>query len=236
MAEIVTLASLYLNGKAQNVGIKYNDEEISLGPAVPGKELQWVKVNNLLIADRCVCTNISWGQLDAQGFVFGNPVKIGETAYLCRCLKVGAKKADSNEWDAALDEVGEDDEIWHWDDWYFWGQETPENWVPYCAVRGYHSARHWSHDSATNRSVDVGFRPALEPLGSEPCSPETLIGKQTRIYGPGGTILEGRLLSADDYDLILEATSPLPDTCSWTSKAQGSLVVDRTNVLWIKEA
>ena len=236
MAEIIKLGSLYFGGQPQKIGTKYNGERITLGPAAAGKEIQWVKANGLLIADRCVCTDISWEQLDDQGLVFGTLIQIDETTYLCRCLTVGAEEDVPNEWDTVLDEAGEDNEIWHWEDQYFWGQETLENRALRRAVRGYYSAHDWGHIIATNRHAGVGFRPALEPLGSELCSPDTLIGKQTRIYGPGGTTLEGRLLSADDYDLMLETNSRVPDGCSWASKAGDNLVVERTSVSWLKEA
>lgn len=236
MAEIIKLGSLYFNGQPQEVGVKYNGGQISFGPVAHGKELQWVKVNGLLIADRSICTNVSWEQLNDHGLIFGTPVQIDGQFYLCRCLKVGAKEGVPNEWDAALDQAGDSNDLWHWEHEFFWGQETTSRYPTYRAFRGYESARIWDLSNATSRSVYVGFRPALEPLGSVSCPPDALIGKPTRIYGPRGMTLEGHLLSADNYDLVLEAASPIPDKCSWVSKDGNKLVVDWSSILWLKEA
>lgn len=236
MAEIIKLGSLYFGGQPQKIGTKYNGERITLGPAAAGKEIQWVKAHGLLIADRCVCTDISWEQLDDQGLVFGTLIQIDETTYLCRCLTVGAEEDVPNEWDTVLDEAGEDVEIWHWSGQYFWGQETLENQASRRAVRGYCLARYWGNTSASNRYVGLGFRPALEPLGSEPCSPETLIGKTIRLYGPRGASLEGRLQDVDDYDFVLTPVVGAPTRRFWTSKAGDDLVVSRDSILWFTEA
>ena len=236
MLDTTKLGSLYFDGQPQEAGCEYNDGQITFGPAVPGKELQWIKVNGLLIADRCVCTHISWKQLHAQGLVFGAPFQIDGQFYLCRCPKVGTEDGVPNEWDAALDETGEDNEIWHWGDQYFWGQETSKNSASFRAARGYPSARNWLYYTATLRGAVVGFRPALEPLGSEPCSPNSLIGKEARIYGPGWVALEGRLLGADDYDFVLAPIASAPTDCLWASKDGDNLVVDRASVIWATEA
>lgn len=181
-------------------------------------------------------TNVSWEQLDSQGLVFGTPVQIDGQFYLFRCLKVGAKKDASNEWDAALDETGESNDLWHWENQYFWGQETPKDWASTRAVRGYHSARRWDCSLASFRYVSVGFRPALEPLGSEPCFPNALIGKTIRLYGPRGASLEGRLQDVDDYDFVLASVAGAHTRCFWTSKAGDNLVVSRDSILWFTEA
>lgn len=42
----------------------------------PSKEIGWVAVNGLLIADQCLLTNVSWDDLDVQGLVFGKEVTV----------------------------------------------------------------------------------------------------------------------------------------------------------------
>lgn len=236
MAAIVSMGSLYFNGQAKAVGVSYNGETISFGDSVPGKEIQWVNANGLLIADRCLCTNISWEQLDTQGLVFGTMVCLNDCWYICRCLKVGTEVGDPNEWDAALDATNETHELWHWKNNYFWGQERPNADSSYRALRGYYLARYWYNHSASFRCVNLGFRPALEPLGSEPCAPDSLIGKETRIYGPGWAALEGCLLDADDYDLILRPTSIASEGYPWARWDGSQLTIDRASVSWLKEA
>lgn len=236
MAEIIKLGSLYFDGQQQEIGARHNGGRITLGATVAGNEIQWVKANGLLIADRCVCMNVSWDQLDNQGLVFGTSIQIDGQFYLCRCLKVGVQKNVPNEWDAALDEIGESNDLWHWEDAFFWGQETPRGLVSRRAYRGYHSARHWNYDSASLRLALLGFRPVLEPLGSEPRNPDALVGKTIRLYGPGWAALEGHLQDVDDYDFVLAPAAGVPTDCFWISMAGDNLVVSRDSVLWAKEA
>ena len=65
-AEIVRLGSLYVNGQSFAVGGPYNSGVLSFGDSIAGKEIQWVKDGKTLIADRCVCDDISWVQLDPK--------------------------------------------------------------------------------------------------------------------------------------------------------------------------
>lgn len=181
--EKIMLGTVYLNGEPREPGVLYNSGQIRLGESVPGKEIQWVRLSSgLLIADRCVCNQISWEQLHTQGLVFGTPFQIDGQFYLCRCLKVGAEDGVPNEWDAALDETGEDNEIWHWDDWYSWGQEATSSGLT-CAVRGCRSARYWDDRTAANRGVLAGFRPALEPLAPAPLDYGPMVGTEITFIG-----------------------------------------------------
>lgn len=235
MAEVIEIGTLYFDGRPQEVGVEYNNERLSIGPTVPGKAIQWVKANDLLVADRAICTNVNWEQLNACGFVFGVPVQIDGKWYLCRCLKVGAKGGDPNEWDAALYETGEDDGIWHWKGQYFWGQETPEGWASTRAVRGCYSARDRSISPASNRYATVGFRPALEALVPVPLDYGPLVGTEITPMGPDNKFVSGRLASFTDYDLVLEAPSPLPDACKWAVPDGKQIIVERASVSWLRE-
>ena len=97
---------------------------LTLGDTVPGKEIRWLEFKNLLIADRCVCTGISWDDLRQAGLLDGKPVKIDGKDYLCRSLKVGSMPGEPNEWDDALNALGEDDKDWHWLGDRVWGRRT----------------------------------------------------------------------------------------------------------------
>ena len=59
-------------------------------------------------------------------------------------------------------------QLWHWVGVYSWCQETWAENASYRAVRGYFSARFWNYYSSGNRSVNVGFRPVLEVLNTDP--------------------------------------------------------------------
>ena len=59
-------------------------------------------------------------------------------------------------------------QLWHWVGVYSWCQETWAENASHRARRGYDSARCWDYNSSGNRSVNVGFRPVLEVLNTDP--------------------------------------------------------------------
>lgn len=59
-------------------------------------------------------------------------------------------------------------QLWHWVGVYSWCQETWAENASYRAYRGYASARRWIDCSSGDRFVDVGFRPVLEVLNTDP--------------------------------------------------------------------
>lgn len=171
--------SLYFGEVPVDVGARYNGQPLNIGDTVPGKAITWVAVNGILIADRCVCDSISWEQLNDAELVFGKKVSIDGHQYLCRLLRVGNGADTINEWDAALSATSKDDELWHWKQMEFWGQDTPKSSTPYIAasascrvVRGHFSPDYWYFRSAVSKSPYVGFRPVLEPLDTDVQDPD----------------------------------------------------------------
>ena len=59
-------------------------------------------------------------------------------------------------------------QFWNWYYVYSWCQETYSGNSSYRANRGYTSARHWSYDNATDQNANLGFRPVLEVLNTDP--------------------------------------------------------------------
>ena len=237
MAEIVNLGSLYLNGQPKDPGVEYSGEVFSFGNTDPERPIPFVRWGELLVASQCVCTNISWDELNKAGYIFGRPVKINGTPYICRSLKVGEMEGAPNEWDAILDDLEESDDLWHWDYIYFWGQENEKNMASNRAVRGYLSARSWGIINATYRNARVGFRPALEPLPPEPLVSEPLIGANLEIYGQG-YMFDGKLVDFSDYDLIISPPGGIcsaEDKCGWASMVGDNVVIDRSAITWMKE-
>lgn len=103
--------------------------------------------------------------------MFGKQVAINRQQFSCRLLKVGTKEGVQNEWDDALNVVGEDDSLWNWGNAFCWGQDAPDEYEPYRAHRGYDSARYWDYLPSVTRTSRLGFRPALVPLPSDHLSP-----------------------------------------------------------------
>ena len=59
-------------------------------------------------------------------------------------------------------------QLWHWVGVYSWCQETWAENASNRANRGYNSARDWNNYSSGTRNVNVGFRPVLEVLNTDP--------------------------------------------------------------------
>ena len=234
--EVKNFGSLYLNGRPSVLNAEYGGGNISLGDTVPEEAIPFVKWKDLWVAGKAICLNASWDDLNKHNFITGHPIKIDGVPYLCRSLKVGEKENVPNEWDSILDDLGEDDNLWHWGSGYFWGQEGSKYEASSRAVRGYHSARNWFGSSATNRYVDVGFRPVLEPLPPEPLVSDTLIGANLKVYGPDTAII-GQLVEHTDYDLVMapNAGLRLPRKCQWARRDGKHIIIDQTAVIWMKE-
>ena len=59
-------------------------------------------------------------------------------------------------------------QFWNWYYVYSWCQETYSGNSSCRALRGYNSARSWNYNSATRQNADLGFRPVLEVLNTDP--------------------------------------------------------------------
>lgn len=233
MANIIKLGSLFLDGRPVETGMQYvPSQTIEVGEMTPSKEIGWVAVNGLLIADQCLLTNVSWDDLDVQGLVFGKEVTVQGLRFKIRLLKVGSKEDVPNEWDAALDAVGEDDTLWHWDHKFFWGQEPVSGSVSHRAIRGYTSARHWGWSDSSSRSAGRGFRPALEPLPTDPSAIRH--SQEALVIGRAGAVA-GSLIDATAYDLVIQPNADgLIGEVSFAAKMQdGTLAVDRSGIISI---
>lgn len=233
MANIIKLGSLFLDGRPVETGMQYvPSQTIEVGEMTPSKEIGWVAVNGLLIADQCLLTNVSWDDLDVQGLVFGKEVTVQGLRFKIRLLKVGSKEDVPNEWDAALDAVGEDDTLWHWDHKFFWGQEPVSGSVSHRAIRGYDSARYYNWNTSSYRLAYCGFRPALEPLPTDPSAIRH--SQEALVIGRAGAVA-GSLIDATAYDLVIQPNADgLIGEVSFAAKMQdGTLAVDRSGIISI---
>ena len=228
--------SLYLNGQPSELKRPSPHMDISLGDTVPGKAIHFVKWKDLWVASEIVCPSASWNDLEKNNYITGWPIRVDGVLYLCRSLKVGEESDVPNEWDSILDDLGEDDGLWHWSDGYFWGQETSRHLTSFRAVRGYHSARYWDSYEAAYWYVNVGFRPVLEPLPPAPLISDSLIGAGLKVCGPNAAII-GQLVEYTDYDLVMAPNAGLclPRKCQWARREGKRIIIDRTAVTLMKE-
>ena len=223
------LGGLYLDDKPVYPGTEYQPgQAISFGATASDSAISWVPVNGMLIADRSLLTNISWDDLDAQDLVFGKEISIQGFRFKIRLLKVGSEKGMPNEWDAALDTVGDSNNLWHWKNICFWGQASYKD-ASHRVFRGFNSARDWYHYSSDIRSSRLGFRPALEPLSID--SADLRPGQKILAIGRAGAVV-GTLEDMTHYDLILRAEpgSPVEGASFAASLRDGTVAVDRSGV------
>lgn len=228
MEHTLELGSLYLNGKPTALETEYPPgQNISFGDAVPDMAISWVPVNGLLIANRCLLTNISWDDLNAQDLVCGKEIKLCGFRFRVRLLKVGDKEGIANEWDTALNAVGEDNALWNWDGIYFCGQDTVNKSEVCCVLRGYSSARFFNLRSFGLQFAFVGFRPALEPLSTDISA--LRLGQTVMAIGRDGGVV-GELVDETQYDLIVRTKADgVVGAASFVAKAQNNMVAVARN-------
>lgn len=230
--KIVKLGSITADGKTIPVGSECRGKFIAFGDTTPGNELEWVQDGDTLVATCCVSTQVSWEDLNRQGYIFGRPVWIDRRPYFCRSLKLGVRKGDPNEWDDLLDRYGKLDKLWHWKGQRFWGQEitTPPGDH---RLRGGRTAREWFSFYGTIagfEDIPFGFRPLLEPLADSTLLTEDDLGKQIVVYGPDGMSIKGTLAGLDDYDLMLDLDFHLHIRCDWAVRKRKTVTISRSAV------
>lgn len=206
--------------------------------------LKWLRdINGNFVAVNCIVLNISWHDLDRQGYISGCPVFIDGQGYLCRSLQVGRKEGDINEWDDLLDRYGDDPASWGDPACRFWGQEADDCGQDRKAVlRGGNSLRSRLENFTSNRNgsnqVDYStycFRPVLEPLPVVPALDDSPIGIGLEVYGPSGAAIKGTLASFDDYDLCVANPIDLPGQApDWAIKKGESVLISRDSIVWMR--
>ena len=131
--------------------------------------------HSLFVADYVVTHTVSWDDLNTKSLIFGKDYVAGGVGYTLRAPSVGSSYTgsgnsergtpQSNEWDTILNK--DSGYIQNWNKMYLWGQDVSSVDASRRAVRGYNSARSWSHDYATFSLPFVGFRPVLEVLNAD---------------------------------------------------------------------
>lgn len=141
--------------------------------------------------------------------------------------------SEPNEWDDALNALGENNKDWHWLGVKFWGQETAKEAHSCGVLRGGSYPRGWIIDLKNARNVG-GFRPVLEPLNTLADLSEEMIGSTINILGPRRSAIEGQLVGFDDYDVTLVTMEILPCSRNWGCTDEGEIIISRKKIsaLW----
>lgn len=85
----------------------------------------------------------------------------------------------------ATDKNSTHNQLWNWMGIYSWVQEVYLPNSSSRSIRGYYSARYFGYNTSTNRSINVGWRPALEILNTAP-----LISDNDRDLGSYSSVLQ----------------------------------------------
>ena len=236
MANTIKLGSLYLDNRPIETGTQYvPGQAIKIGDTITDKEISWVVVNGVLISDRCILTNVSWDELNTNELVFGKEITIDGYRYQVRLLKVGIELSQPNEWDAAVTFVGESNDLWHWENMFFWGQEALLIRQKFNhACRGYYMARTLNFMLPSDRYPCLGFRPVLVPLPTELLITD-LIGQRLMLWS-SQNIVYGCLDQVSDYDVVLSdwIGTVLGEPRFGQNIANGKLVVNRDPITGIQ--
>ena len=165
--------------------------------------------HSLFVADYAVTHKVQWNNLDTASLIFGKDYVAGGVDYTLRAPSCGSGftgsddsergTPQSNEWDAVLDKNS--GYVKNWNDIYSWGQDTSsyESW--YRAIRGYNSARTWSHDYSAALSLPrLGFRPVLEVLNPDELGSD---GLKAVTLDLGGGKLGG---SSEEIQIIVKSS------------------------------
>ena len=173
--------------------------------------------HSLFVADYAVTNDVSWDALNTADLIFGKNYASGGVDYTLRTPSAGSDCTglddpqrgvpQSNEWDRILDK--NDEYIKNWNGMFSWEQDVSSGGASKRAVRGYHSARNWSYDTAAYSYPFVGFRPVLEVLNSDTLGSGGL--KVVTLDLGGGTLGN----SSEDIQIIVktgsEFTAPASD-------------------------
>ena len=123
MENIISMGTLYLNGKPVDARTACPEDvqDIRLGDTVPGKELSFVLVNGLLVANNSVMLDVPFEVLRASHLVRARAVVIDGSNYRCRLLQTDEDENDADEWDRALIATGANRQLWNlYDNEPFW--------------------------------------------------------------------------------------------------------------------
>lgn len=202
--QLFQFGSLYLDGKPQRLptGMKWETvvptydsrSKITLGDAHEGNSITWIKPDDfpLFISDSVLLTNISWDDLNKQGFVSSKEVVIDGRPYRCRLPQVGTTQDADCEWTQLIYATMDNNSLWNWRSMYTIGADTIDGSSLLCACRGYNYAKCFSAFTADRRNQYTGFRPVLEPAGNGAAA----IGKT--VFLDGQEFLLSQLQESDE--------------------------------------
>ena len=109
-AKITCFGTLYIDNKSQESwsAAEYNNEQsISIGDTISGKEIQWVEHNGIFVACNPILVFVSYQDLERHGFVNGKHISIDGIRYHVSLPQIGKSQFlfQSSPWRKFIKEI-----------------------------------------------------------------------------------------------------------------------------------
>lgn len=234
----LVLGTLYVDAKPVHYKEPYQGEGlISIGNTRPDCGIPFWSLNGIYVADAVLCPKVTWQALDDNGLIKGTIVFIDGNPYIVRAPKLGSS-GEKTEWDDIVAEIGDDPNLWNQANVSFWGQEmVPEEKDIRMIAGGWREKPSKRFFASSSFPINwVGYRPILEPLRLSDLDISQMEGQQVRAYLQDGSSIRGKLVSADEYDLIMEAALDAPSNNARVIVREHDIILDRKIVIWIRRA
>lgn len=239
--DIIRLGELQESGNPLSPGRQYEGGPITIGDTPAFGWMEFFKLNeNMYISTQVWLPQITWRQLERQGFISGVVVKIDGQNYLCRMPYAGVSDGDPNDWDNLLGKLDERErKIANQQRFFFWGIETaktrPESNWDNRVVRGGDDIKARGPRPVNFSNHRLGFRPVLHRMSTEP-ELSSILGHNIIAFGPCGTSLAGQLVSVSDYDVILRPITAVPGIWSgWSRKAGNEIIIEKGKIKYVRK-
>lgn len=210
------LGTPYVRGKPVEVGKNLSrykaDAPITIGDTVPGQEIYWFEVGNLLIAFEPVLYATHYGTMKELELVHGRQITIDGKAYTCRLIQALQKDGPNGELRMS-DEMEEFERVAN--SWSVFSRQC------FLAQEGNFN-RILMSAAPANLAMGYAWYPVLEPLAQKP---EALVGKEIALdAGQYGTV-SGVLEDVGDYDLLIGGISSVLIDPSCMCRVSGEKVI-----------
>lgn len=211
-----TLGTPYVRGKpvevGKNLGRYKADAPVMIGDTVPGQEIYWFEVSNLLIAVEPVLYAAHYGIMEELGLVHGRQITIDGKSYTCRLIQALQKDGPDGELRMS-DEMEELQMIANgWSVFsrqHFLSKEGNFNRILMSAA-------------PANPAMGYAWYPVLEPLVPKP---ESLVGKEIVLDAGRYGIVCGILEDVGDYDLLIGGVSSILIDPSCMCRVSGGEII-----------
>lgn len=221
------LGTPYVRGKPVEVGKNLSrykaDAPITIGDTVPGQEIYWFEVGNLLIAFEPVLYATHYGTMKELELVHGRQITIDGKAYTCRLIQALQKDGPNGELRMS-DEMEEFERVAN--GWSVFSRQC------FLAQEGYFN-RILMSAAPANLAMGYAWYPVLEPLAQKP---EALVGKKVLLDTGSRGIVSGMLKDASDYELLIGSVSfALLDPNCMCRVSGGDIVVSSDDISKLQE-